>query len=116
MKFLKFADAVIAIPVLLVLITLLLNVMCSGWSEGSMGGQCVLPFIVPFYAFFMGISFMAALTAILWLPVYIVFYILSTIDKARIVLKSGFRGLKENISGTVIWLIATLPLLLLPFF
>ncbi|CAN5738793.1 hypothetical protein BH11PAT2_BH11PAT2_00320 [soil metagenome] len=108
MKPLKFSDAVLIIPIILILAGVLLHPICIGWAdEGSMTGTCSPAFFTGLYGFLMSALLFFAFTGFIWIPVYIVFYTLSTIGKVRLLKSGGTQALRENLAATIIWTLAT---------
>lgn len=86
MKNITFSDFFLA----LILIGALLAILCDALS---IGGQ--------FYGFGLIFAF----------PFYFVFYLISTFQKIRVLIKSGLSGLKEYRFGVLIWGLSTLVVL-----
>jgi len=98
------SDIILAFPLVLGLMIVTLSHLCSGWNEGSQNGICIVSFLSPLYHSVMGLGLLFAFTGFLILPVIIIFFILSTLNKVKVLSQNGLEGAKKNWVGFFIWL------------
>ncbi|OHB18506.1 MAG: hypothetical protein A2854_00025 [Parcubacteria group bacterium RIFCSPHIGHO2_01_FULL_56_18] len=71
----------VTLPAVVIWIT---SLFCQGWNEGTMSGTCTIPVLTGVYDGINGLMlFMAFGGVLLWLPLVLLFVIVSTIIKIR---------------------------------
>ena len=101
-------DGLIVLTLLLPATVLIVsNYICT--DAGPMHVECVIPGIAPIVDFVGGWTLLISFGGILlYGPIILVCYILSTIDKIRSIHQNGTEAIKNNIFGAVTWSLTTL--------
>jgi hypothetical protein len=110
MKFLRcILYIALALLPLSILVLLALSAFCEG---GFMNARCTYNFLTPFYHQFSAIWFGAVLTFPVWLPVYLILYGISTIEKMRTFRSSRLASLRTHAFSSLIWFCASITVIL----
>lgn len=110
------SDFIILILPIFLIILLVTKFILSPYCQiqgGSLNGTCTDSSFNEIYNLLNTVSTILLLTTIIWVPIYLLFYLRSTVNKIFIIRTQGYAGIISHSTGMIMWLITTVPTLLL---